>query len=305
MTPRRRAARGASKGSAGGAVAAVVVNHDAGEALLGCVASLRAAGVEQIVVVDNASSDGSLEALAARDAAVTLLPTGANLGYGRAANRGVARCAAEFVLVCNPDLVVGPEAVKVLLAELDTHPEVAAVGPRILDAAGAVYPSARAFPSYRDAAGHALLGLFLPDNAFSRRYRLAAADPAEEREVDWVSGAFVMVRRVAFDSVGGFDEGYFMYVEDLDLCWRLAQAGWSVRYAPQASVVHLQGLSSARHPYKMLLAHHRSTWRFATHRAEGGEVALLPLVGAGLFARLVVSLARESWLRQSRAGRPD
>ena len=272
---------------------AVVVNYDAGEALLGCVASLRQAAVEEIVVVDNASSDGSLERLAAADRQVVLVPAGANLGYGRAANLGAGRRSSEYVLVSNPDLVLGEDAVKILLAELDAHPDVAAVGPRILDSAGATYPSARAFPNLRDAIGHAFIGLFLPHNSFSRRYRLDAADPAERREVDWLSGAFLMVRRVAFESVGGFDEGYFMYVEDLDLCWRLHRAGWLVRYVPDAVVVHSQGLSAARHPAKMLIAHHRSTWRFATRRARGAERALLPIMGAGLMLRLVLALGRE------------
>ena len=284
-------------------VAAVVVNHDAGDALIGCVASLRAAGVDEIVVADNASSDGSLARLAEADKAVTLVPTGRNLGYGRAANRGAARTTGDYLLVCNPDLVVEADSVKVLVAELDAHRDVAAVGPRILDTTGAVYPSARTIPNLLVGAGHAFLGPFVPDNPWSRRYRRADANPAEAAEVDWVSGACVLLRRVAFDSVGGFDEGYFMYCEDLDLCWRLGRAGWKVRYAPDAVITHAQGLSAARHPLQMLVAHHRSTWRFERRHADGLERALLPVIGAGLAVRLGVTGARE--LGRARSRRRD
>ncbi|HVB06885.1 MAG TPA: glycosyltransferase family 2 protein [Acidimicrobiales bacterium] len=287
----------------GAAVAAVVVNRDGGDSLLGCVESLRAAGVEQVVVVDNASSDGSPARLVAADPAARLVPTGENLGYGRAANRGAARTEAPYLLVCNPDLVAHADAVKVLVAELEQRPEVAAVGPKILDVHGAVYPSARAIPSLVTGAGHALLAPFFPDNPWTRSYRLAEADPGSGREVDWVSGAFLLLRRVAFESVGGFDERYFMYVEDLDLCWRLGRAGWKVRYAPEAVIVHEQGQSAARHPLRMLAAHHRSTWRFECRHARGLERALLPVIGLALLARLGVTGVRE--LARGRTERPE
>jgi N-acetylglucosaminyl-diphospho-decaprenol L-rhamnosyltransferase len=273
---------------------AVVVNHDAGDALPACVASLRRAGIEQIVVVDNASRDGSLVNLAMNDRDVGVLPTGANLGYGTAANRGVARLATEFVLVCNPDLELDERAPTELVAALRDEPDLGICGPQILQLDGAIYPSGRAFPSFVDAAGHALFGMFAPQNRFSRRYRLAALDRSGAVEVDWVSGACMAVRSVAFSSVGGFDEAYFMYVEDLDLCWRVKRAGWRVRYVPTAEVTHTGGVSAARHPYRMLAAHHRSTWRFARVTTRGHARLLLPAVGLLLAARLGVALARES-----------
>lgn len=278
---------------------AVVVNYEAGAALLGCVASLRASGVADVVVVDNGSRDGSLAALAAADDAAVLVPTGRNLGYGRAVNRGVAWLGEEVeaVLVCNPDLALGPGAVGALVAALAAHPDAAVLGPTIREPGGARYPSTRRFPSYATALGHALLGLFWPDNRWSRAYRQeegAAVSGAggDAPEVDWVSGACFLVRRSAFFSVGGFDEAYFMYVEDLDLCWRLRRAGWSVRYVPEAEVVHEQGRSTARHPYRMIVAHHRSTWRFARRRARGVERGLLPLIGGGIVLRCAVALAQ-------------
>jgi N-acetylglucosaminyl-diphospho-decaprenol L-rhamnosyltransferase len=272
-------------------LAAVVVNHDAGELLIDCVASLRAAGVSEIVVVDNASTDGSLERLADADRDVTLVPTGRNLGYGSAANRGVARCEAPYILICNPDLVVEKDAPGLLAAALDARDDLAACGPRLLNPDRTRYPSTRQFPSYGLAALHALVSLFAPSNRWSRRYRLEELDEIPEN-VDWISGSCMAVRRLAYESVGGFDEAYFMYVEDLDLCWRLRRAGWLVGYEDAAEVTHIQGVSAARRPVRMLIAHHRSTWRFAKRSATDRERPFLPVVAVGLTIRLVISVAR-------------
>ena len=281
------------------APAAVVVGYDSGACLLRCVASLRAAGISEVVVVDNCSTDGSLEDLAAADAAVAVVPAGRNLGYGSAANLGAARTSADHVLVCNPDLVVEPECVGRLVEVLDREPACAIVGPRIDNPDGTRYPSARAFPSWAVAAGHAFLGPIAPGNRWSRRYKMVrAADDSpgryagERRPADWVSGACMMVRRTAFVSLGGFDESYFMYAEDVDLCWRARRAGWEVLYEPSAVVVHAQGVSTRRRPVAMAVAHHRSAWRFARRSTAGPERVLLPLVAVGLATRLAATLVR-------------
>jgi N-acetylglucosaminyl-diphospho-decaprenol L-rhamnosyltransferase len=275
-------------------VSAVIVNRDAGDALLSCVSSLRQAGVGEIVVVDNSSSDGSLARLAAVDKDVILLPSGANLGYGRGMNLGVKKTTGEVLLICNPDLVVDKDSVRLLLEELSSARDVAVVGPLILGDDGGRYPSARRFPTLMDAAGHVLLGMVRPDNRYTRRYQLADEALDENRDVDWVSGACMAIRRIAFTTVGGFDPGYFMYVEDLDICWRLHRAGWRVEYLPVARVTHVGGTSSRRHPYRMLAAHHRSTLRFFAKSSSGRERALLPVVAAGLGARFVLACLLEA-----------
>ncbi len=311
--PDRRAGAPVSGAAPGARLGAIVVNRDAGDALTACVASLRAGGIRDVVVVDNASSDGSLARLAAHDARALLEPTGTNLGYGTAANRGARRLSTEYLLVCNPDLRCDPGAPAALVAALDAEPTVALVGPRIVTPSGEPYPSARAFPSMGVAAGHALVGLLWPGNRWSRRYRreeagsapgLGARRAGELERADWVSGACMAVRASAFDSVGGFDEGYFMYVEDLDLCWRLHRAGWEVGFLPAARVVHEQGRSTRRRPYRMLLAHHRSAWRFARKRASGAGRLALPVVALGLLARLVVALGRQGAADRAKRSRP-
>jgi N-acetylglucosaminyl-diphospho-decaprenol L-rhamnosyltransferase len=273
-------------------VAAVVVNFNARSHLVECVRSLRKAGVDRIVVADNDSHDGSQSALAGADPEASFLSTGGNLGFGRAANRGAAGVGSDYVLVCNPDLTVDPDAVDLLAEVLDRDPGVAVVGPRIVDPDGTTYPSPRAFPGLLDAVGHAFLGYVAPRNRFTRRYRLLDVDrDVASDDVDWVSGSCFLVRRRAWDALGGFDEGYFMYAEDVDLCWRAKQAGWRVAFEPAARVTHVQGVSTARRPYRMIVEHHRSLLRFSSRTTRGVRRSLLPVVAVGLAARTVVAWA--------------
>ena len=284
-----------SDGSTGERTAAVVVNYESGRSLARCITDLRDAGLSDVVVVDNGSTDGSLAGAEAVVAGIQVVTPGRNLGYGAAANRGAAASSAALILICNPDLEVPLGAVAALVAALDDDPGCALVGPLIRTPSGERYPSARQFPSMVDAAGHALLGIFAPNNRFTRNYQ--QADLAEGGDgpsiVDWVSGACFLVRRSAFESVGGFDESYFMYAEDVDLCWRIGQAGWHVSYVPAAEVTHLQGLSTDHHPYRMIVEHHRSLLRFAARSSTGWRRALLPLVAIGMLVRIgLACLAR-------------
>ncbi len=267
--------------------AAVVVNYEAGLLLAECVRSLRAdtsAGVPQVVVVDNGSSDGSTDSLR-DDAAVELVVPERNLGYAGAANLGIGRTTADVVAVCNADLLVAEGTAAAMLARLEGEPDVGAVGPEVVDTTGAHYPSARRVPTVVDAVGHGLVGLVKPDNRYTRRYRELDADPKQARDVDWVSGASMWLRRAALDSVGGWDDGYFMYVEDVDLCWRLRGAGWRVVYEPAGTVTHVQGASTAKHPYRMIAEHHRSLLRFAAKRWSGWRRVLLVPAAAYLGVR--------------------
>jgi len=281
--------------------AAVVVNHDAGAHLIECVASLRADGIARIVVVDNASTDGSTHAVIDHDPDVTIVWAGANLGYGAGVNRGLAeldrlgsKADAGFVLVSNPDVAVHPGAVAALSETLRRDRSVAIAGPQIREVDGSRYPSARRFPSWVDAAGHAILGTMAPGNRFSRRYRMGDVEPEAITKVDWVSGACFLADREALRDLGGFDERYFMYLEDVDLCWRAHRAGFDVAYVPIAIVTHAQGVSTARHPYRMLVAHHRSALRFASRRTDGWRRAGLPLVAAVLALRLTAAAFRHA-----------
>ena len=278
-----------------GAVSAVVVSYNSASYLPDCLRSLRAEGVADIVVVDNSSSDGSAEAAREADAEVHVLQTGANLGFGTGANRGVAVARGEYVLVMNPDTVVEPGTVKALSEALDRDPGLAVVGPRLENVDGSLYPSVRRFPDLTVAFGHAFLGLVWPANPFTRRYRMLDWDHDQQAaDVDWVGGACFIVRRSAFDLIGGFDEGYFMYVEDVDLCWRLGRAGWRIGYEPAGRVVHALGGSSRLVPYRMIAEHHRSLYRFVSKSSDGARRGLLPLVAAGLGLRTAAAWAHHA-----------
>ena len=279
---------------------AVIVNFNAGEHLLACVRSLRAEGVVSITVADNASADGSVEALEAADPDVRVVRTGSNLGMGQGNNRGAAGLTGELLLIVNPDVVVAPGALATLADALLADETVGIAGPRIENPDGTRYPSARRFPSLVDATGHAVLGLVWPRNPFTRRYRQDDWEPEAASDVDWVSGACFLIRRSLWDELGGFDRRYFMYMEDVDICWRAWRHGRRVRFEPGASVMHVQGVSTDQTPYRMILAHHRSMWRFALRTATGPARLLLPVMAAGMALRVAVACGHR-WL----AGRRD
>jgi N-acetylglucosaminyl-diphospho-decaprenol L-rhamnosyltransferase len=279
-----------------GQVAALIVNYNAADHLEACLASVRANGVNDIVIIDNGSVDDSRQR--ARAAGARWVPMGANVGYGRAVNRGAATPeaqAASYLLVCNPDTELTEGVVPTLVDSLAAQPDLGLVGPRLSNPDGSLYPSARTFPSLVDAVGHGLLGMVAPRNRFTRRYRMLDWDHRGSERVDWVSGACFLARRAAWDAVGGFDPMYFMYMEDVDLCWRLGRSGWGVGYQPGAVVMHVQGVSTNHHPYRMLAAHHLSMWKFANRTTVGADRAVLPLVAAGLVARLAAATARHGF----------
>ena len=245
------------------AVSAVVVDFHAGSALADCVASLRSNGVDEIVVVENGAT-GTAQRMVG-DAGVTVVEPGLNLGYGRGVNRGAAAASPRtYLLVSNPDVVVHDGAVEAMVRFLEANPRVALVGPRIERTDGTVYPSQRIFPDVWLAGLHAVLDPIWPSNPFSATYRSPRADGT----VDWVSGAMFVVRRDVFEAVGGFDERYFMFAEDMALCWQVHEYGYDVAATNDAVVTHVEGLSRAHASRAMLIAHHRSAMRFEWQSAR-------------------------------------
>jgi N-acetylglucosaminyl-diphospho-decaprenol L-rhamnosyltransferase len=283
-------------------VVAVVVDYNSGAVLGPCVDSVLDEAVSAVIVVENGELGPAATLLAERDPErLHLMGTHRNIGYGAGVNRGVAAAEpSHYILVCNPDLEVHPGAVSTLVEALGAHPEWAIVGPRILTSEGAVYPSARRFPSMAQATGHALLGQIWPDNPFSRRYR--DEDVAEELAAsDWVSGACFLARRSALDELGGFDESYFMFLEEVDLCWRAHQAGWGVGIQPAAVVTHVEGVTRRARPYRSIVDHHRSALRFARRSSTGWRSLALPVAAMVLGVRMVQALALEALARRPEA----
>lgn len=224
----------------------------------------------QVVLADNGSVDGAPEEALERYPGTRLLRTGGNLGYGSAVNRAVAGIPAdqEFVLVANPDVVWAPGSIDALLAAAQRWPRAGTLGPLIRDPDGAIYPSARHLPSLIRGGMHAVVGFAWKSNPWTKAYRQEHVQPSE-RPVGWLSGACLLLRRKAFDEVGGFDERYFMYMEDVDLGDRLGRAGWLNVYVPDSEILHDKGHSTGREPARNLRAHHDSTWIYLSDRHVG------------------------------------
>lgn len=256
----------------------VTVTYSPGPHLERFLSSLSLATDRPVTVVlaDNGSTDGAPENAVERYTDTRLLRTGGNVGYGTAVNRGVASLEgdSEFLVIANPDVVWGPGSIDALLEAMHRWPTAGAVGPLIRDPDGSVYPSARHLPSVVRGGMHAVVGPFWKNNPWTRAYRQERQEPSE-RAVGWLSGSCLLMRRSAFDQIGGFDERYFMYMEDVDLGDRLGRAGWLNVYVPDAEILHAKGHSTGRDPARNLAAHHRSTYLYLSDRHRGWHRAPL------------------------------
>lgn len=245
----------------------IIVNYNGGRFLTSCleaVARQLRAVEHEVVVVDNGSTDRSLDLVRRGFPDVPLLPNGTNLGFAAAVNRGLAATTGRYVLWLNPDAVLLDEGMAELIRYLDAQPRVGIVGPQLVDPDGRVQPSARTFPSYGWPLAHrrSIWTRLVPWNPYTRRYLRTDADPARIQEVDWVSGACLLHRRALLEAIGGLDEGFFMYCEDVDFCLRAQQHGWAVHYHPGARVLHHIGGSTVTAERAMLVERHRSLWRY-------------------------------------------
>jgi N-acetylglucosaminyl-diphospho-decaprenol L-rhamnosyltransferase len=229
-----------------------------------------------IVVVNNAVDDEGLGAAVASSPRARLLESGSNLGYGKAMNLGAKNVeTVDWLLLANPDLTFAPGAIDELVRVGASDPSIAIVGPLIRTPAGEVYPSARRLPSLRHGVGHALVGMVTKNNPWTRAYLADRESPPRQRDAGWLSGACLLVRRDVFDRVGGFDDKYQMYFEDVDLCARIATDGGRVVYAPSAEVTHEGGHSTRRNSRAMIKIHHRSAYTYLAARYTAWYLAPL------------------------------
>ena len=254
----------------------VTVSYGSEGVLDGFFASLDVASAEPLhaVVADNRPDAGTPVRQLAERYGVTYLPMPSNLGYGGAMNAAVRSLPADirWVLVSNPDIEIHPGAIDELVRVGDSDARIGAVGP-LVETDGEIYPSARAIPSLRMGLGHALFANIWPENPWSGRYHSDNERPPRERDAGWLSGSCLLIRREAFDGVGGFDDRFFMYFEDVDLGYRFTKAGWRNRYAPSATVTHSGAHSTDEHSTKMVLVHHESAYRFLSSKYSGWYLA--------------------------------
>lgn len=257
-------------------MAVTVINHNTCDHLYHCLRSLAMQDGTEIIVVDNASSDGSVQMVRRNFPWVRLMVNADNPGYGAAANQALGSTSADYVLLLNSDTCLWPGALAALQQYLDCHPAVAVAGPRLLNPDGSLQPSCYPFPG--------LASLFFQESGLEpllarlpiwRERNLRAWSHDRPRAVPWVLGAALAIRRAPFQAIGGFEEDFYMYLEETDLCYRLWRRGWEVHFTPGATVEHSGGASTKQRRAEMRIAYFRSVTRF--YRRHFGAPALLLL----------------------------
>lgn len=276
----------------------IIVNWNTGELLGRCLEAVFTTlptKQAEVVVVDNASSDGGLEGAELRFPDMQLIRNDENLGFARANNQGIRRSTGAHVLLLNPDTEVLPGALAEMMAALERDPRVGAVGPRMLNADGSLQPSCFPAPTlFRELWRLFHLEAIVP----CATYPMADWDRTTSREVDVIQGACLLGRREALELVGLLDEEYFIYSEDYTLCKRLRDAGWRLRWVPQAEVIHVGGQSTQLAPTEMFLNLYRAKVLYFRKHANQATAQAYKLVLA-LAAMARVLLVPFTWIEPS------
>jgi GT2 family glycosyltransferase len=242
-----------------------VVNYKAGHVLEDCLKSIyqNTYSIQfEIMVVDNNSQDGTVEAVTNHFPKIHLIINEKNVGFSRANNQALRASKGKYILWLNPDTVLLPNALDTLVEFMTSCPEVGIVGPKVLNSDGTLQGQCRRGLPTPWAIFCYLSGLskLFPKNKRFAQYLMTYRDENVSHEVNAVSGSCLMVRREVMDQIGLLDEDYFMYGEDLDYCLRAKQAGWKVYYVPQAQVIHYGGAASKKRPFRATYEFHRAMW---------------------------------------------
>jgi GT2 family glycosyltransferase len=267
----------------------IIVNWNTRELTVNCLRSVFASsdGLSlDVILIDNASSDDSVEAVRREFPQVKLICNPRNIGFAGANNIGMEQACGESLLLLNSDTVVPPGALGAAYAYLQSHPDVGLCGIKLLNPDRSFQASYAHFPSL---AGELLSATGLGARLVSPYYPSPRpVDGEAAQEVDWVAGAFMLVRRATYDRVGGMDTGYFMYSEETDWCYRIKRAGWSIRYLPEVSIIHIGGASTRQRSAEMTAELNKSKIRFFEKH-----------YGAARARRLRAGLSAVYWARES------
>ncbi|MCL5283199.1 MAG: glycosyltransferase family 2 protein [Armatimonadetes bacterium] len=285
----------------------VVLNWNAGEDLRRCLQSLTPLPSEiemEVLVVDNASSDSSRAMVANEFPGARLIVNKTNLGFCAGNNAALPYVMGRWVLFLNPDTVVHLGALAAMVQYGDAHSEVGIIGPKLLNPDGSLQYSCRQFPDL--AAGFfrkTPLGRLYPKNRYAANYIMSDWDHCSTREVDWLSGAAMITRKSLLDEIGAFDEDYYMFCEDVDLCYRAWKSGWKVVYLPEAVITHRIGRSTDQVPVRSTYLFHRSMYLFyRKHYRSKIPIAVRPIILPGIVLRAVGQIVRYRvvrWFRRA------
>lgn len=269
----------------------VIVNYRVKNLLKKCLTSISQSKEKlnhEIIVIDNNSKDGSVELLKKDFPEVELIENPLNRGFSFACNQGIKESTGKYVLFLNPDTLFPETGFQKLIDFMDATPKAGICGPKMIDACGNLLYSCRSFPTFLTSisSSQSLLERFFPRNPLSRRYLLKDLNHSQIQEVDWVSGSCLLARKKVLDQIGFLDEAYFIYVEDVDLCYRAQKAGWRVFYFPKVAFVHQVGKSTSQDKLKSQLQHHRSMWIFFKKHYHS-NLLLKTMIFFGILARLI------------------
>lgn len=278
----------------------IIVSWNVQGDLRNCLQSLLEGNAEvaaEVIVVDNASVDGTVAMLRSDFPTVHLVANADNRGFAAGNNQGLPLARGQWLLLLNPDTLVPAGGLEALLAFAAQHPEAGVIGPRLLNADGSLQHSCRRFPTIWAALfRHTFLGRLFPRAHWMQEYLMAEWCHDTPREVDWVSGACLLISRQAYTRVGQLDEGFYWGSEDVDYCYRVHQAGYQVLYTPEPAVTHLIGRSTDQVIVPTIIRTHRSMQRLYTkHLARNWFSRLLVTAGIWVRAGLLITSV---WLRQ-------
>lgn len=271
----------------------IIVNWNARELLRRCLAHLHPAidGLDaEVFVVDNASQDGSAAMVDEEFPWALLIENQENLGFARANNQAIRLSTGEYILLLNSDTFVRPDTIAQMLSFMQAHPEAGMSGCKLFYADGSLQPSCSNFPTLlTELSGAFYLDRLFPRSRLFGKYLMTYWDYDDVREVDAIIGAFMLIRRRAIDEVGLMDEGFFMYSEEVDWCYRFKQAGWKVYYVPHAEAIHLWGGSSRQLEVKMFVQMYRSRVAFfRKHHGRFAAILVKSLLALASFIRLAL-----------------
>ncbi len=273
-------------------VTGIIVNYNSGQNLCECIQSLINQGLDRIIIVDNNSNDSSFRIAKESFPAFEYIGCSTNWGFGKAVNIALAKVTTSYVLICNPDATLIGNGLVEMFREATEYGKTAIVAPNLVRPNGTVERSGKPFPTIKRSWRQAFLGVVAPNGNYSKRYHVDTQTISGDSEVDWVNGACFLALTAAMREVGGFDEEYFMYVEEVDLCWRLKELGWHIRVAKKATCIHVGAASADKHPIKMALAHHKSLIRFAKKTSPGIAPITIRLLGLGVYLRLLLVILK-------------